>query len=216
MTSGAALRLDHIVVGSTDLAEGVAWAEATLGVPPGGGGQHPKMGTHNALWSLGAVFFEVIAIDPQGSERSAPRWYGLDHPATQSKLAERPRLLAYAAEPTDLAATLAAAPVPLGRVETQTRGDLTWQFVVPEDGVPPVGGALPALLKWQEGAVLPPARLPNAPLTLTDLVCTGGPAKLPEMLAAMGAAHLIRLEPGGETPALRAEIDTPGGPVVLD
>ena len=44
--------LDHLVVLAPSLASGVAWAEATLGVTPGPGGEHSLMGTHNRLLRL--------------------------------------------------------------------------------------------------------------------------------------------------------------------
>ena len=58
------ITLDHIVIAAQSLDEGRAWAEAKLGVPPAGGGHHAAMGTHNALWGMGACYLEVIAVDP--------------------------------------------------------------------------------------------------------------------------------------------------------
>jgi uncharacterized membrane protein YphA (DoxX/SURF4 family) len=45
--------LDHLVIMASTLAQGVAWCEATLGVTPGPGGEHPLMGTHNRLAAAG-------------------------------------------------------------------------------------------------------------------------------------------------------------------
>lgn len=47
MTSLA--KLDHLVIMANSLDDGVDWCEATLGVTPGPGGEHPLMGTHNRL-----------------------------------------------------------------------------------------------------------------------------------------------------------------------
>jgi hypothetical protein len=44
--------LDHLVIMASTLAQGLAWCEATLGVTPGPGGEHPLMGTHNRLMRL--------------------------------------------------------------------------------------------------------------------------------------------------------------------
>ena len=54
---------------AASLAEGVAWCEATLGVTPGPGGEHPLMGTHNRLLRIATADFphaylEIIAINP--------------------------------------------------------------------------------------------------------------------------------------------------------
>ena len=73
-------RLDHLVVAAASLAEGCAWVEARLGVASPGGGRHANMGTHNALWSLGGSYIEVIAVEPGGTRPERPRWFGLDDP----------------------------------------------------------------------------------------------------------------------------------------
>ena len=53
----SAAQLDHLVVMATTLDQGVAWCEATLGVTPGPGGEHPLMGTHNRLLSIASERF---------------------------------------------------------------------------------------------------------------------------------------------------------------
>jgi hypothetical protein len=42
---------------AASLPEGVAWCEATLGVTPGPGGEHPLMGTHNRLLRIATAGF---------------------------------------------------------------------------------------------------------------------------------------------------------------
>ena len=67
-------QLDHIIVASAQLDEGVDWVEQRLGVRPQPGGRHVAMGTYNALMKLGAqTFLEVIAIDPEGTPPSRKR-----------------------------------------------------------------------------------------------------------------------------------------------
>jgi glyoxalase-like protein len=62
-----AAHIDHIILGVSDLDEGVARFEQLTGVRPVYGGKHP-MGTHNALVSLGGrSYLEIIALQPGAS-----------------------------------------------------------------------------------------------------------------------------------------------------
>ena len=82
-------RLDHLVVLATDLEQGVGWAEATLGVTPEPGGEHPLMGTHNRLLRIvhpevpawQRSYLEIIAINPRANNDQrtlACRWFDMD------------------------------------------------------------------------------------------------------------------------------------------
>ena len=52
--------IDHLVVTAPTLESGADFVEQALGVAPGPGGQHPRMGTHNLLLRLGeSTFLEV-------------------------------------------------------------------------------------------------------------------------------------------------------------
>lgn len=60
-------QLDHLVVGVADLEAASAAFEASTGVKPVFGGEHPGRGTHNALASLGGgLYLELIAVKPGG------------------------------------------------------------------------------------------------------------------------------------------------------
>ena len=83
--------LDHLVLATQNLAQGSTWLEDHLGVTLSAGGSHAAMGTHNRLLKLGsALYLELIAIDPLACAPSRPRWFALDTPQLQARIAERP------------------------------------------------------------------------------------------------------------------------------
>ena len=98
----AAPALDHLVVMAPSLPEGVAWCEATLGVTPGPGGEHPLMGTHNRIFNISSLahpraYLEIIAISPGAPKAiptSARRWFDMDDVNLQTQEAQHgPQLI---------------------------------------------------------------------------------------------------------------------------
>jgi hypothetical protein len=106
--------LDHILLGSRNLDEGIAFLEAQTGVRAASGGVHPGRGTQNALLSLGdRRYLEIIAPDPKQGTDVTPMFRG-DLIAHLHSLTN-PRLIGWAAHPGDLkafAAKLRAAAIP--------------------------------------------------------------------------------------------------------
>src|SRR5271165_268238 len=112
MTGGAALMplrswssdkvptmLDHLLLGCTDLDEGIAFVEQHTGIKPAMGGVHPGRGTRNALLALGPLhYLEIIAPDPAQSEVPKVR---AELPAMLKKLTE-PRLVDWAVHTSDI------------------------------------------------------------------------------------------------------------------
>ena len=148
--------LDHLVVASARLDDGIEWVERLLGARPQPGGKHAAMGTHNALLRLGPrAYLEVIAIDPDGETPVRPRWFALDEPGMQTRLAAGPALITWMLRCESIAAACARVPL-LGEIMSMSRGDFHWQIAVPEDGSLPFSGVLPAAIQWTatpEGAV---------------------------------------------------------------
>jgi hypothetical protein len=158
--------LDHLVVAARSLREGAAWVESKLGVAPVAGGKHALMGTHNLLLKLGARrYLEVIAIDPEAPPPSRPRWFGLDSPAMQSRLARSPALIHWVERTGDLEAALRGSA---GIEITEfTRGPYRWRMGVTRDGSLPGGGKMPTLIQW-EGGTHPWDALPETGVSLLE------------------------------------------------
>ena len=198
------MRLDHMAVACTDLAAGAAWVEAALGVPMQAGGKHPLMGTHNRLLSLGDLYLEVIAIDPDAPAPGRPRWFDLD------RFAGPPRLTKWIAACDDLEAEIARSPAGIGRPIDLARGDYRWRMAVPDDGILPLDDAFPALIQWQ-GSAHPARALTDHGIRLTGFEITHPDAD------ALKAALAGRLDDPrvairhGETVAMQARFATPQG-----
>jgi len=202
---------DHLVVSASSLEEGVAWIERTLGVSVGPGGRHPQMGTHNRLLRLGqSAFLEVIAIDPEASSPTHPRWFGLDDACAM----RAPRLAAWVARTDDLLAWPTAMLAPMGHIKTMTRGEREWLITVPVDGTPLLNGAVPALIEWRRPQRSAAFDLPDAGCALATFeIRHPDPAHVQASLAGLGLADVVSISFG--RPALRAVIDTPAGQCVI-
>jgi hypothetical protein len=216
-------RIDHLVIGADSLEQGAAWCEATLGVVPGAGGEHPLMGTHNRLLRIATVdfpraYFEIIAVQPGHAAQRPHRWFDLDDEALRDRLRrEGPRLLHFVAAVPDVRAALRSLqPLEIDRGEViaasrmTPRGLLQWQITVRADGRRLFDGVLPTLIEW--GETHPAAGMPESGVTLQALR-----ASHPEAARLRAAYAAIGLDvPLDAGPAqLRAVLATPRGRVTL-
>jgi Glyoxalase-like domain len=191
--------LDHLVIAASSLAQGVQWCEATLGITPGLGGVHTKMGTHNRLFSIAGdnapgAYAEIIAIDPNTPPIQRTRWFGLDEPALQAAVKQGPQLVHAAVRTPQLDADLVTwrslgfDPGPAVAMSRATpKGDLHWRLTVRDDGQLAEGGCLPTLIEWPDVAVSPGWRIAPEGVELLDLTLlapTNSP--LPAAYAAIG------------------------------
>lgn len=201
------LRVDHLAVVAGRLEAGVALVEDLFGVPMAGGGTHAAMGTHNRLLGLGDLYLEVIATDPGAPVPARPRWFDMD------RFSGPPRLANWVVATDDLEGALAAGPAGWGDPMVLSRGDYRWRMAVPLDGRLPLGGACPALIRW-DGPLHPAAALPDHGLRLTRLEITHPDQKaLRGALAGLDDPRVVLRD--GPAIALQAVIDTPDGPRVL-
>ncbi len=228
-----AATLDHLVVLATSLASGVAWAEATLGVTPGPGGEHPLMGTHNRLLRLNAAatkpgtqtsaaYLEIIAINPAASPTlvaPARRWFDMDDPALRERVAQTgPQLVHWVARVPALAAALQAwrtLGIDRGEARAASRptpgGLLQWQISLRADGQRLLDGCLPTLIEW--GPHHPTATMADSGLTLQALALHHPQAA--QLQAACQAIGLNAVVITDGPARLSAQLGTPRGPLTL-
>ena len=221
--------LDHLIVAAASLSQGVAWCEATLGVTPGPGGQHPLMGTHNRLLKIATAaypgaYLEIIAIDPDAAPPQRARWFGLDDSALQHRLAAGPRLIHLVARSTMLdmhrwgLITVGLKPGnPVAASRETPAGTLSWEILVADDGRLDCGGALPTLIQWK--GPHPAERMPDSGVTLKALTLHGVSDRARQVLRLPGVQVLpdggSALSASPSSPAVVATLSTPLGDVVL-
>jgi len=199
--------IDHLVYACPDLEQAVARFADLAGVHAAAGGQHPGLGTHNALLSLGErTYLEIIAPDPGQQTAATALPYGL------GELAE-PGLRGWAVAPADLDAAVRqshAAGFDYGPVVTRERrtagGEvIRWRMTTyPHDSAVAVA---PFLIDWAR-TPHPAAAAPNG-LALQELViCSPEPSQLARRLRVLGLD--LQIEQAAR-PALRAVLTGPHG-----
>lgn len=207
-------QIDHFTFGTRNLVEGQHALHAALGVTIPQGSKHTAMSTHNCVCQAGnESFLELIAIDPDAPDPGRTRWFTLDDPATQARLAAGPQPLCWVVNTSDLDAVVAASPVDLGEVVHFERGGRTWRLTVPADGALPLGGLIPAFIEWSPGPH-PSTAQQDIGLKLEAIeLHHPDPDALTKTLTALHADHLATIVKGD--PKLAFRVSTPTGTVTL-
>ena len=227
-------KIDHLVIVAADLAQGVAWCEATLGITPGQGGEHALFGTHNRLFKIATpthsmAYCEIIAINPAAQRKtasSAKRWFDMDDAALQAAVAIEPRLVHFVANTTDVQAARAALQAcgidrgpALPASRPTVKGLLQWQITVREDGQRLFNGMLPTLIQWGQPDDPEPMRLhprnslPRSRVTLQSISCCHPQVALLQSAYAAISLQGVGVQQGAAN--LIATFQTPKGVVNL-
>ena len=208
-------KIDHFAVGAESLEQGVEAMRDLLGVEVPRGGKHEAMSTHNCVMQAGnESFFELIAADPDAPDPGRVRWFSLDDPQTQSRLADRPRALCWVVGTDNLDGIIKESPIDLGEVVLFTRGERTWRLTVPSDGSLPGNGLLPAFIEWSPGPH-PSIGQQDLGVRLENvLISHPKPDALISLFKTLRIDHLATVSEGEESLAFR--LNTPKGIVLLD
>jgi len=205
--------VDHLLVGTANLDQGIRWVHEQTGVTAAIGGSHPGWGTRNALLSLGAEqYLEVIAPDLTQTSYS----FKID-----VRTVSAPKLITWAARTTDLDAVARQAkaaghqvfrPVEGWRVRPDGRR-LAWRMLrlastFAVDAVDPI----PFFIEWSRDTVHPSFDAPQG-CSLKELRMTHPSASaVTAVLKAVG----IEIEVTTAVDAtIYATLDTPNGLVCL-
>ena len=206
--------LDHILLGCSDLVQGIALVEQQTGVRPAIGGVHPGRGTRNALLSLGKLhYLEVIAPDPAQASLAAAApslLYTLRH-------MDAPRIVTWAAHTNDieaLAAKLHKAGIAFegpnpGSRKRPNGQMLHWQTLNLNDNR---DGLLPFFIQWGAGAVHPSADAPSGCRLESFGAASPDPHELSAVFQQLGIE--VQVEQGAK-PSLHAQIAGPRGKLTL-
>ena len=204
-------RVDHLVYATPDLNRGVEEIEKLLGVRATAGGQHPRLGTRNALVALGpTTYLEILGPDPEQPTSEGARPFGLDG-------LKESRLVAWFVNGRDLEQLRGEAVrkgVPLGEVKSGSRRrpdgvQLSWKFTDP--WAPVADGIVPLFIDW--GDSHHPARTASKGATLVSLRAEHPDVRgVRRMLRHLGLDLPVKR---GPSPTLIAVIEGPRGRVEL-
>jgi Glyoxalase-like domain len=204
-------RLDHLVYATPDLSLGLEAVDKLLGVRATPGGQHPGLGTRNALVALGpSSYLEIIGPDPDQPKPAGRRRFGIDE-------LKAPRIVRWVAKGAELEKIKAAAAerdVKLGSVipGSRRRPDgvlLSWHYTDPNTVV--ADGLVPFFIDW--GTSPHPSATAARGASLVQVRGEHPDAeRVQQWLDALGLDLRVQR---GSSPAIVATIDSPRGRVEL-
>jgi hypothetical protein len=209
--AGVLAHVDHLVYATPDLPLGIETAEKLFGVRATPGGQHPGLGTRNALIALGpATYLEIIGPDPEQPRPAGGRRFGIDD-------LKAPHLLTWVAKGQSLeqfAADAKAHGIDLGAVIPGSRKrpdgvELKWTYTDPR--VVLADRLVPYFIDW--GSSPHPSATAAKGVTLVSLRAEHPDAeRVQKMLKQLGLDLVVTRGPRA---SLVATFNSPKGQVVL-
>ena len=206
--------LDHLLLGCSDLDQGIAFVEEHTGVRPAMGGVHPGRGTRNALLALGLLhYLEVIAPDPAQTGIPTTR---AELPAMLKRFTA-PRLVDWAVHTSDIAgvaerwggAGLAFhGPTPGSRARPDGKL-LHWQTLNLDNDR---DGLLPFFIQWGADTVHPSVDAPAGCTLESFVIVSPESVSLAAEFQKLGVSVDVT---SGSTTHLQARIVGPKGTLSL-
>jgi hypothetical protein len=207
--SAARAAVDHLLLGVSDLDEGIAWIEKVTGVRAVIGGSHPGRGTRNALLALGRrQYLEIIAPDPAQPQ--------IEERFASLRRLTAPRLITWAAATKDISRVAQQAKSagyqlagPFDGSRARPDGKiLRWKTLGVSNEL---GSVIPFFIQWGAGVIHPAEDSPAGGQLVSFVLQHPEPERVREMLRKLGFTAEVA---GGEA-GLKAVLKTPRGKVEL-
>lgn len=200
----ALFRIDHLILGAPDLERGIAGFRERTGLEAAFGGEHPSVGTHNALASLGdQTYLEIIA--PRAGVEVRGRWRVLTDLEGVSPVGWAVRTTDMERAVTELrrAGFQANDPVPGSRVQPDGP-TLHWKTAaIAEPDLP----LAPFLIEWGAESVHPSKTTPQGCRLSAVEIRSANPEPLARLMDLFGLD--VRVESSREE-RLRIELECLG------
>ena len=208
-------RIDHIVIGTSNLIVGTSDLETKLNHKFSSGGEHKIMSTHNNLLKLQSnIYLEVIANNPNANKPLRPRWFSLDENIIIEKIKNTPRALCWVIEVENIEDTIKNCGYNPGEILKLSRNEMNWKVTVPNDGKLIDNGILPILIEWNKDQH-PSKKLSNSKVTLNKLcLYHPEPKKINNIISNLIESDLISISEG----EVKIEVifDSSSGKVKID
>ena len=208
-------RIDHIVIGTSNLILGTSTLESKLSHQFSLGGEHKIMGTHNNLLKLQSnIYLEVIAKNPNADKLTRPRWFSLDENNIIEKIKDTPRALCWVLEVENIEDTVKNCGYNPGEILQLSRDSMNWKVTVPPDGKLIDNGILPILIEWNKDQH-PSKKLSNSSVSLNKIsLYHQDPKKIKKIISNLIQSDFIQVLEG--LPKIELILTTQNGKIIID
>jgi len=208
-------RIDHIVIGTSNLILGTSALESKLSHQFSLGGEHKIMGTHNKLLKLQSnIYLEVIAKNPNADKLTRPRWFSLDENNIIEKIKDTPRALCWVLEVENIEDTVKNCGYNPGEILQLSRDSMNWKVTVPPDGKLIDNGILPILIEWNKDQH-PSKKLSDSSVSLNKIsLYHQDPKRIKKIISNLIQSDFIQVLEG--PPKIELILTTQNGKIIID